>query len=76
MNIYSEELSTIKDQSEYEKSFIKKFGSKIDSDKPFYFNDSDIVDGTTGEVIKEAKLERDSWNHITKVLFTYFHLNL
>ena len=76
MNIFSDEISTYEDQLRYKEKFLNKFGDKIDADDPFYFDNADIVDGTTGETIRGAKIERDSWNRITQVLVKYFHLDL
>lgn len=76
MNIFSDEISTYEDQLRYKEKFLEKFGDDIDADDPFYFDDIDIVDGTTSETIRGAKLERDSWNRITQVLIKYFHLDL
>ena len=75
IDIYSEESSTFTDQLNYKASFLKKFGDKIDSNDPFYFDGVDIVD-EYGKTIKGAKLERDTWKQITDVLFKYFHLDL
>lgn len=76
MNIFSDEISNYEDQLEYKKKFLQKFGSKIDADDPFYFDDIDICDGVTSETIRGAKLTVDSWNRITNTLIKYFHLDL
>lgn len=76
INIFSDEISNYNDQLKYKQKFLEKFGDKIDADNPFYFDDVDIVDGTTGETIRGAELDRDSWNRITQVLIKYFHLDL
>lgn len=76
MNIFSDEISNYEDQLRYKEKFLEKFGDNIDADDPFYFDGADICDGTTSETIREAKLERDSWNRITQVLIKYFHLDL
>ena len=76
MNIYSDEISNYTDQLKYKKKFLEKFGDKIDASDPFYFDGIDIIDGTTGELIKGAKLERDSWSRTTNILIKYFHLDL
>lgn len=75
IDIFSDELSTIKDQLSYKEAFLKKFGDKIDANDPFYFDNVDIVD-EYGETIKGVKLERNSWKQITNVLIKYFHLDL
>lgn len=76
MNIFSDEISNYEDQLDYKEKFLQKFGDKIDADDPFYFDDADICDGTTGETIRGAKLTIDSWNRITNTLIKYFHLDL
>lgn len=76
MNIFSDEISKYEDQLDYKEKFLEKFGDKIDADDPFYFDDTDIVDSTTGETIRGAKLTIDSWNRITNILIKYFHLDL
>lgn len=76
MNIFSDEISKYEDQLDYKEKFLEKFGDKIDADDPFYFDDADIVDSTTGETIRGAKLTIDSWNRITNILIKYFHLDL
>lgn len=76
INIFSDEISNYEDQLKYKKKFQEKFSDKIDADDPFYFDDADICDGTTGETIRGAKLTIDSWNRITQVLIKYFHLDL
>lgn len=76
IDIYSDDVSTFNDQLNYKVAFLKKFGDKIDDNDPFYFDGADIVDGVTSETIRGAKLDRDSWNQITKVLIKYFHLDM
>lgn len=76
MNIFSDEISKYEDQLDYKEKFLEKFGDKIDADDPFYFDDTDIVDSTTGETIRGAKLTIDSWSRITNILIKYFHLDL
>lgn len=76
MNIFSDEISKYEDQLDYKEKFLEKFGDKIDADDPFYFDDTDIVDSTTGETIRGARLTIDSWNRITNILIKYFHLDL
>lgn len=76
IDIYSDDMSKFCDQLNYKDSFLKKYGDKIDANDPFYFDGADIVDGVTGETIRGAKLDRDSWNQITKVLIKYFHLDI
>lgn len=75
INIYSDDISKFEDQLNYKDSFLKKYGDKIDANDPFYFDGADIID-EYGETIKGAKLERDTWNQITKVLIKYFHLDM
>lgn len=76
IDIYSDDVSTFNDQLNYKAAFLKKFGDKIDDNDPFYFDGADIIDGVTSETIRGAKLDRDSWNQITKVLIKYFHLDM
>lgn len=76
LNIFSDSISVCNEQLAYKKAFLKKFGNKIDADDPFYFDDVDIVDGVTGETIRGAQLDIDTWNSITRVLIKYFHIDL
>lgn len=75
-NIYSDEVSKVAEQLIYKDAFLKKFKDNIDANDPFYFDDNEIVDGTTGETIRGAQLEQDTWNKITQVLTNYFHLEV
>lgn len=74
INIFSDEISNCNDQLFYKNDFLLKFGDKIDSDDPFYFDGINIIDEFSS-TIHGAKLNEDSWNHITKVLIKYFHLD-
>ena len=76
VNIFSDEISKYSDQLSYKKKFLEKFGDEIDADDPFYFDGSNIIDGTTGETIRGVQLSVDTWSRITNVLIKYFHLDL
>lgn len=76
IDIFSNDLSNYSDQLKYKKEFLNKFGVEIDADDPFYFDDAEIIDGVTGETIRGAELEKDTWKQITNILLTYFHIEV
>lgn len=74
IDIYSDKMSDYKDQIAYKDAFLKKFGDKIPSNDPFYFDDVDIID-ENGETIRGISFGTDTWETITKRLIKYFHLD-
>lgn len=76
IELFSNEISNYRDQLNYKDSFLNKFGDKIDMSDPFYFDNVYIVDSVTGETIRGAQLERDSWKQITNILLKYFHIEI
>lgn len=76
IDIFSNDLSNYNDQLKYKKEFLNKFGAEIDADDPFYFDDTEIINGVTGETIRGAELEKDTWKQITNILLTYFHIEV
>lgn len=76
IDIFSNDLSNFNDQLKYKKEFLNKFGLEIDADDPFYFDDVEIIDGVTGETIRGAELEKDTWKQITNILLKYFHIEI
>ena len=75
IDIYSDEVSNYNDQLLYKNSFLEKYGDKIPSDDPFYFDDVEAVD-ENGETIRGISLNTSTWAEITKVLIRYFHIEL
>ena len=75
IDIYSDEVSNYNDQLVYKDAFLKKYGDKIPSNDPFYFDDVEAVD-ENGETIRGISLNTSTWAEITKVLIRYFHIDL